>query len=55
MAAAHVAGVIALLITNRVGLCCGQYEQRLLDTATPDRIVGNPLGTPNLLLFKTNW
>jgi subtilisin family serine protease len=51
MAAPHVAGVVALMLSRNPGLTPAQVTQSVLSSATPSAITGATAGTPNRLLF----
>ncbi|MEU9085694.1 S8 family peptidase [Streptomyces sp. NPDC048357] len=50
MAAPHVAGVAALVLSRGTARTPAQVSEALLHGAVPDRITGLPAGTPNRLL-----
>ncbi|KAF9998448.1 hypothetical protein BGZ65_006068, partial [Modicella reniformis] len=53
MASSHVAGVAALYMSFNSLLTAQSVFDKLISTATMDKIIGNLKGTPNRLVFDS--
>src|SRR5205809_43932 len=55
MAAPHVAGAAALYLQGHLSALPAEVGQAIKSAATPNKITGNPSGTPNLLLYTKDF